>query len=238
MFLLTAALLLGQAPAAADAAKAADDAFEKFKKDFKGNEDDRIAAIKELGKTNHAKVISKLSPIMAAGTPKLKVAVGAALGEFTKLKPQAAAALLSGIAANVAEKGVAWALMDALANLEEPSSVAGLSAYFDHKDHELALHAVSAAGKLGSLSAMDALIKTLEKAEKTLKGNSSTYTANNYQTGTSTTYSADPGVKARAEAMIKACQTALKALTQQQNLETASQWGQWWALNKPAAAKK
>lgn len=231
MLILTAALLLFQAPA--DEAKAADEALEKFKKDYKGSEDDRVNAVKELGKTHHAKVASKLSAVVAGGSPKLKVAAIAALGDFAKAKTQAVNVLNAAIPPNLGEKGVVWAVFDALAALQEPAGVATLVSYFDHKDADLASRAVPAAGKAGSLIAVEPLIAALLKAEKTLKANSSTYSSSNPQSGTSFTYSPDPGVKQRAENMIKAAQQALRLLTKQE-LSTATEFTEWWAIHKPA----
>jgi HEAT repeat protein len=236
MFVLTMALLLLQA--APDDAKVADQAIEKFKKDFKGTEDQQIAAVKALGEVNHPKVINKLSTLASGGSPKIKVASVTALGAFTKEKTAAGAALLAALNANLGERGgVVWSILEALGTLKEPASVPGLVPYFDNKDTDIASRAVQAAGKIGSTTAVESLIAALLKAEKALKANSSTYTANNTQSGTSNTYTGDPNVKQRAETMIKVSQQALRDITKQ-NLTTSTEWTEWWALNKPAPNPK
>ena len=227
-----------------EAEKAATDALEQFQKAFKGTDPESSAAIDDLAKIQHPKVVSKLGSILNGATPSpARVAAARALGGFTELKKAATAALANAIQANSKEPGVLSQLFQSIGKLQDPSAVPLLTRYYDEKEAGLAQYAIFTTGQVGCPGGIDPLISVLarnEKAAKPSTGAGIGVAANgnnpNQGGGVVVSSNSNSAQRDRAQALVSAANQALKEITKEQ-LTTADAWSVWWAKNKATFKK-
>ncbi len=247
MMTLCLALLLGVAVQDdKEADKAATEALDKFQKAFKGGDDERKAAVVELAKVQHPKVITKLGSILAGNTPTpVRFEVVKALAGFADHKKPATAALANAVPANAKEPALLTQMFDAIARLQDPSAVPLMVRYYDDKELLIAQSAIQTTGKLDSAAAIEPLIAVLARNEKAAKppganvGVSTNGTNPNNQSGgvvVSGGGSGNNAARDRAQTIAGVANGALQELTKQ-NLSTAEAWNVWWAKNKATFKK-
>lgn len=238
-------LMLALVPVMQDPAdKAATEALDAFKKVFKGAEAEKTAAIDDLAKVQHAKTASRLGTILGAPEPSpVRVHAAKVLGKFSEMKKPAGTALANSLASNQKEPTVFGAICDALGELQEGTVVPQLVRYFEEKDTAVATKTVAAVGKIGSPAGIDPLIALLTREEKIIKANSGGGVAVGGQTnpnngGATAGVVAGPDARAkeRAQALIGACNQALRDITNESN-GTSDSWSAWWAKNRATFKK-
>lgn len=235
--MLTATLLLALAvvPSAQDD-KAAEEALDAFKPAYKSaSEADRVAAVNDLAKVHHAKILSRLAALLSADGPSVRLAAAKGIAGFTEMKKPAASALAGAMPANSKEATVHAGLYDALGKLEEPSSLPVIHRGFDEKETSVAKSAILAAGQVGSASSIDPLLALLAKLEKVQKGGGGGVDFSTPGTGGATgqnfTVRSDDSPAKRAQELIPAINKALNEITHESN-GSSETWGAWWAKNK------
>jgi len=234
--MLTATLLLALAvvPAAQDD-KAAEEALDAFKTAYKStSEADRVAAVNDLAKVHHAKILTRLAALLSADGPSVRLAAAKGLSGFTETRKPAAAALAGGMAANAKDPTVHAGLYDALGKLEEPASLPTIHRGFDEKETSVAKAATLAAGQVGSAASIDPLIALLGKLEKVQKSGGGGVDFTTPGTGTggqNFTVRSDDSPAKRAQELIPAINKALNEITHESN-GSSETWGSWWVKNK------
>ena len=224
--------------------KAATEALEAFKKAFKGTEQEKSAAIEDLGKVQHAKTISRLAALLtAAESTNVRVNAAKTLGKFSDHKKPAATALANTLSATTKDQNIFGPICDALGELQEASVIPILVRYFEEKDETVARRTLQAAGRIGSPAAIDPIIGLLGRQEKIVKSNSgsggvavSGATNNNATGAAGVVAGPDTRARDRAASLIAGANQALKDITKESNT-TADAWSGWWAKNKATFKK-
>jgi HEAT repeat protein len=235
--MLTATLLLALAvvPSLQDD-KAAEEALDAFKTAYKStSEADRVAAVNDLAKVRHAKILTRLATLLSSDGPSVRLAAAKGLTGFTDLKKPAAAALAGAMPANAKEATVHAGLYDALGKLEEPASVPTLHRGFEEKETSVAKAAVLASGQVGSAASIDPLIALLGKLEKIQKAGGGGVDFSTPGTGGTSgqnfTVRSDDSPAKRAQELIPAINKALNEITHESN-GSSETWSTWWAKNR------
>ncbi|HEV3027996.1 MAG TPA: hypothetical protein VG457_10515 [Planctomycetota bacterium] len=235
--MMTAAILLvlTAGPAVQDD-KAAEEALEAFKTAYKStSEADRVAAVNELAKVHHAKTLTRLSSLLTADGPSVRLAAAKSIAGFVELKKPAAASLAAAMSANAKETTVHAGLYEALGKLEEPTSLRVLHAGFEEKETVVAKAAIQATGLVGSAASIDPLIDLLKKLEKIQKagagGGVDFTTSGTGAGGQNFTVRSDDSPVKRAQELIPVINKALTDITRESN-GSSETWGAWWAKNR------
>jgi hypothetical protein len=239
--ILLAAALAFQDDAAATEAIAAFDATLSKSKDPSA----RVAAVGQLEKVHHEKVVSRLGNLLTHEDKGLRVAAAHALGTFhevPELRKSASRVLVSALSsgANQKEDEVRVAIFAALGTLQEESSATAIKSHFDDKDVPIAQAAVSAAGALKLKSMVEPLIELLKDCEKKLKPPDSggSRTTKPVKTPKGGGGGADPAQdpeaqkRNRAQALHPTVLNALAGLTGQTNILSSDDWEKWWSKNR------
>ncbi len=165
--LIGAAVLLAAGPAQGVDDKAAEEALERFRAEYKGAAADRSAAVTALANTQHDKTLSRLGNILM-GDPESSVRCVAArgIGTWKENKQKAAATLLNGLAANARITEVQVEIFKALGELGEAVAVPIVHASFKDKDSKVAKAAIECAGEIRSRDSIKPLIDYLEVMER------------------------------------------------------------------------
>jgi len=229
-------LVLAAAPAFQDE-KAAEEALEAFKAAFKStSEADRVAAVNDLAKVHHAKTLARLSSLLTADGPSVRLAAAKGIAAFLEMKKPAAASLAGALGPNSRETTVHAGLYDALGKLEEPTSIPVLHRGFDEKETVVAKAAVQATGQVGSAASIDPLIDLLRRLEKIQKAGSGggvdfSTPGTGGTGGQNFTVRGDDSPVKRAQELIPVINKALTDITRESN-GSSETWGAWWAKNK------
>lgn len=239
MIELVCALLLLQDDPKKKAGEEADKALEQFKKDYAAPKpEDRAAAVKTLGKTQHEKILRVLAEFLGKDDVAVRLEAAKAIGATTDHKTQAVTYLTAGINANKDEE-VLVACFEALGNLAEESAAALANKNMDRKETKVAKAAVEATGKIRSRTSIEPLIELVLKLEK--EGNLSKGAAN--QSGApgpsgpgsgmpnSARNDANKQARERQQQLKPAVHKALQSITKEKYTMGAD-WEVWWKKNK------
>ena len=242
MIALSLLVLFTQAAAQDEKAleKAATEASEAFKKAFKGNEADKIAAIEQVGTVHHKITANRLAGVLEANeSGRVRSAAVRALGKFSEQKKPAATVLSTALPAHKTEPGLFSSICAAMEELKDPSVVPALVRCFDEKDEALATRAMEAAGKVGSSAAIDPLIAVVLHSEKVIRNASRQASTVVTNPATGEQFVSPPEVRARdrARTLLNAATLALKGITSEP-INTGDAWSAWWAKNKSTFDRK
>lgn len=211
--------------------KAAEEALDAFKAAMRSSvEAERVAAVVEVSKIKHPKVLQKLVGLLSVDGVTVRLAATKGISEFFEQRKPASAALLGALAPNAKLPPVQVGILEAVAVLKDPASLPALHKLFDDKDALVAKAAVSAAAAFRSGTSMDPLLDALKKCDKAIKAAD----AANVTAGTVAGYE----VSARDEAERKRGQelrpVILKALQEisGESFPASADWHAWWAKNK------
>jgi HEAT repeat protein len=213
--------------------KAADEAIEAFKTGIKSpSEADRAAAVNDLAKVHHLKVLSRLSALLSTDGPTVRIAAAKGISGFVEFKRQSVTVLAQAMGPNIRETTVHAALYEAIGKLEEPTSIPTLHRGIEEKETAVAKAAIQAAGNVGNAGSIEPLIAYLAKQEKIQKspGGTIDYTAPT-PGGNVTVRSSDESPGKRAAELIPELNKALKEITHESN-GSAEAWSAWWAKNR------
>src|SRR5437667_2539307 len=151
--------------------KAADEALEKFKTDFKAKEAGaRATAVAELAKTSHDKVLARIGAVLASQDDKeVRIAAAKGLGSAAENKKKSAQILVASVQANSTDPFVLAAILEAIGKLGDQIATPTVEAEFKSKNPTVLKAAVEAAGELKSRSSAHPLIELLKNLEEGAK---------------------------------------------------------------------
>jgi HEAT repeat protein len=209
--------------------KAAEEALARFKLSYASpSVVARAAAVSELARTPHEKILVRLAGILGSEAKEVKAAAARGLGGFSEFKKQTLGVLMASLAPNEKEPEVEAAIYEALGKLGDPAVLPVLHKGFQDKDGRAASAAVLAAAAIGSAASVDAILKELEDVEKINKQAS----GGGGVGGVSIPGGggADP-VKVRAKEVAKACLKAMQ-LVSKEKYTTFPEWKIWWSRRR------
>ncbi|HLF93224.1 MAG TPA: HEAT repeat domain-containing protein [Planctomycetota bacterium] len=226
MLILMLALLLQDDPAAAlktfDAASKSKDAAL------------RAAAVTELAKTDHEKVLAKLAKLLVVDAKEVRLAAAAGLGivrETQDHNKKEITALTKGIVPNHAEREVVLAIVASLDKFSDGLGLSILHQHFPSPDIPVAKTAVEAAGELRKKESIPVLIafaKWLDAAARdaTNVGPGGRVVTGGGLPGVGGT-AGDPEAPKRARALTPVVTKTLESLTKK-SFKTPAEWEAWW----------
>lgn len=251
------ALVLAPLSAAAQddkaADKAAEEALDKFKEAYKSkNAEERAAAVFNLSKTEHPRILNKLGQLLLADMDTVRIAAANGLAEAKEKsnKPKAAAHLLAAIGPNAAAKdgNVVTAIYAALGKLREEAALPAVHGAFEHKDVAQAKAAIECAGNIRSRNSIEPLLKLADEYDPKGNKNSNKKPGGTGVPGGSGLPGAggggvsaggvnvpggggtDPKTK-RSKETFPTIMKALQTITKEK-WSTAEEWGIWWERKK------
>lgn len=225
-YMMTVQLLL-LAALAGD--KEADEALARFKTSYASpNAVARSAAVSELARTQHEKILARLAGILGSEAKEVKAAAAKGLGGFKDFKKQALGVLAASIAPNEKEPEVQAAIYEALGVLDDPAALPALHKGFEDKDGKVAAAAILAAAAIASAVSVDAILKEFEDAEKINKqpGGGGGVPGVNIPGG-----GAASPAKVRAKDVAKACNKAMQIVSKEK-YTTLPEWKIWWSRKR------
>jgi HEAT repeat protein len=217
--------------------KAADEALDAFKGAMRSAiEAERVAAVSELSKVRHAKVLARLTPLLASDGPTVRMAAAKGLSEFADLRKPATTALLAAMPPNAKLPAVQASLLEAVGVLREPSALPALHRAFEEKETAVAKAAIAACGGFRSATSVEPLLELLKKIDKILKAEpGANVTAGNVN-GYDVT-ARDDGERKRAQELRPVVVKALQEITGE-SFTAGLDWHAWWAKNKSSFRPK
>lgn len=211
--------------------KAAEEALDAFKAAMRSPvEAERVAAVVELSKVRHPKVLQKLIPLLTNDGATVRLAAAKGISDFADHRKPASSSLLGALTPNAKLPAVQVGLLEAVAVLKEPASLPALHKLFDEKEALVAKAAVSAAAAFRAGTSIEPLLDVLKKCDKAIKAAD----AAGVTAGTVAGYE----VSARDEVERKRAQelrpVILKALQEisGESFPASADWHAWWAKNK------
>ncbi len=226
MPILMLALLLQVDPA---------EALKKFDAAYKSKDAAaRAAAVTELAKTDHEKVLAKLAKLLAVDAKEVRLAAAAGLGivrETQDHNKKEITALTKGIVPNHAEREVVLAIVVSLDKFSDGLGLSILHQHFPSPDIPVAKTAVEAAGELRkkeSISVLIAFAKWLDAAARdaTNVGPGGRVVTGGGLPGVGGT-AGDPEAPKRARTLSPVVTKTLESLTKK-SFKTPAEWEAWW----------
>ena len=228
--------------------KEAEDAVEKFKTAYKSRSaEERAAAVADLAKVKHAKVLSKLAALVQVDDVAVRKAAAGGLGGFTtELRSKAGAALVAALAPNAKDEEVVLAIYAALGKLQDENALPSVHRAFDEKDLDVAKAAIDASGDIRGRISIEVLIELLKDLDPGKKdgrvpgGNTTGVPGGNVPGGNVPGVGGLPGIPGgggndpkakRRKELVPAAKKALAAITKEK-WSTTGEWEIWWGRNK------
>jgi hypothetical protein len=229
-------LSLAQADDAA--AKAALDAFAKA---YKAKESTaRVAAVEELAKTGHVKVLAKLATVLASPDAKdVRTAAAKGLGvvrEDRDLNKKAIEYLSKCIPPNANDTSIVVVIFEVLEKMAEGNGVAIFKQHMASTSVEAAKGAVDGAGQTKDKRFVMPLIELLRYVEAAARQATNTGPGGRPVVGggiPGTGGVPDPDAPRRARALVPAIHRALENITGATQKSTKD-WLDWWRQNQDA----
>jgi HEAT repeat protein len=215
----------------------ANEALEKFKTAYRSKEvADRAAAVADLSRTSHEKVVAKLGALLVVDDMTVRIAAAKGLGATADpLKKKAVNVLSRAFPANAAEPLVVVALVEAMETMQDGLGYAVLKANLKSPDAQTSRAAIEAMGQIRDKSFVSPLIehaRFLEAAsrEATNVGpNGRSVTGGGMIPGGGTI--GDPDAPKRARLLVPLVHKGLESITKQ-NFKTLAEWAEWWRKNE------
>lgn len=211
--------------------KAADEALARFKTSYATpNAVARAAAVSELARTPHEKILGRLAGILSSEAKEVKAAAARGLGGYGGFKRQALGILLASIGPNDKEPEVEAAIFEALGKLGDPAALPALHRGMEDKDPKAASAAVLAAAAIGQAASVDAILKEFEDVDKINKqgsGGGAGASVGGYSVPGG---GSDP-LRTRAKDVAKACTQAMQ-LVSKEKYTTLQEWKIWWSRRR------
>jgi len=152
--------------------KAATEAIEKFKTEYKSKETAaKVKAIEELTPVQHEKVTARLASLFTAEEKDVRIAAAKALGARTDDKEQKKASLALGSVLKSNEKWpeIQTAILEAIAKLGDEAGLPEAHKLIASDAADIAQAAIATAGSIRSKTSFDPLIKRLKEVDELLK---------------------------------------------------------------------
>jgi hypothetical protein len=224
-------LALGLGDEAADALKQFDAAYKS--KDAAA----RAAAVTELAKTDHEKIISKLEKLLVVDAKEVRLAAAAGLGlvrETPAHNKKEMGALTKGIVPNYAERAVLLAIVEALDKFGEGVGLSILHQHFASPDIPVAKATVETAGEIRKKESVPVLITFLRYLETSARDASNVGPGGRTVTGGGLPgvggaggSAGDPDAPKRARALVPVVTKTLESITKK-SFKTTPEWEAWW----------
>ncbi len=217
--------------------KAADEALDKFKAEYKGVASDRASAVNNLGQVQHKKTLSKLLNVLM-GDPEapVRIAAAQAIGGWKEDKTRAAAMLQAALQANARVPEVAAEIYKAMGALEDPVVLPGVHRAFKEKDTKIAKAAIECTGEIRSRDSIDPIIDYMKDMERR-KGGGGLNTGvpggggmGGFNLPGGGGGGSDPQAQ-RAKELHEALVAAIQAITLER-YAAVNEWEIWWDRNK------
>jgi len=178
----------------------------------------RVAAMEELSKVQHPRVLSTLAGHLSGGHIEVRRGAARVLGRWKELKPEVSRALLGALPAAGKEPDLVADLLDSLGYMGERSAAPAIIARLDDRQIPVTLAALRAATKVRTREMVDPLVRMALTIEQAIAA-------------------ADPRDSAsyesrRRKAQEPLVQAALKAITKQDAPAKAADWAKWWKENR------
>jgi len=200
--------------------KEAEEAIQKFKSTMKSPDVAiRVAAVTELGRIPHERVLKALASCLITDDRLVRVAAAKSLGAFQEKKSQATALLADALAQNAKEPDVQAEILSAMKSLHEVGALGIAYRYIDDKNFKVAEAAIGITAGVHSKASIDPLIRLMKKLT----------TAGDGVTSGDGTFDVPPdeALRERARKLQLAAAKALQAITGEK-FSTASEWDAWW----------
>jgi HEAT repeat protein len=207
--------------------KEAEDAIQKFKSVMKSPEVSiRAEAVRELGKTQHEKVLKVLGACLVTDDKNVRIAAAKSLGLFQERKHTVVAVLSEALGPNAKEVDVVAALLGALQELHEQTALSVAYRYLEDKNEKVAVAAIGITGAARSRTSIDPLIKLMKKVQNLGDGISSGGNGGNGG------YDVPPDerIKEWAKQLNAAATKALTSITGEK-FGPFAEWDGWWKRN-------
>ena len=218
MTLVALALMMGLADD-----KEADEAIHTFRLAMKSPEVTvRVAAVGELGKCKHEKVVKVLALCLIVDDKAVRIQAAGALGRIEVKKPQVCGLLSDALETNAKLPEVQTALLAALTDLREEAALSPAYRYMDDKNAKVAESAIDIMGVVRSRGSIEPLIKLMKKLVHSGEG---------YNSGDGNLdVPADEQLRQRARQLQSAAGKALQSITGEK-WNTVQEWEAWWKRN-------
>lgn len=212
------------------------DALKKFDDAYKSKDAAaRAAAVTELAKTDHEKVITKLGKLLAVDAKEVRLAAAAGLGlvrETQDHNKKAIAALTKGIVPNHPEREVVLAIVASLDKFSDGLGLSILHQHFPSPDIPVAKTAVEAAGEIRKKESIPVLIAFAKYLEAAARDAANVGPGGRTVTGGGLPYvggntAGDPDAPKRARALSPVVTKTLESLTRK-SFKTTAEWEAWW----------
>jgi hypothetical protein len=211
------------------------DALRKFDTSYKSKDPAaRAAAVAELAKIDHEKVLSKLEKLLVVDVREVRVAAAQGLGVVRDSKDRnkkAISALTKGIVPNNADRAVIVAIVEALDKFGEGLGLSILHQHFPSPDVPVSRAAMEAAAEIGKKESIPVLIAFWKYLEA-----SSSQATNVGPKGRTVTggglpgvggEAGDPDAPKRARALSPVAQKAIETITRK-SFKTPQEAEAWW----------
>lgn len=212
---------------------AADEALVKFSQAFESKDPNaRAAAVEDLAKTRHAKIVDRLGELLRHDMKLVRLAAVRGLRTVPQdLKKSAAGKLEGGLgnSVNRKEPEVQIAIFAALGELREESSLGTVHKFFDDPTFMVAEAAVKAAADIRSKKSIGVLVEFLKALEKEAKGPTPKPKDKFFKPEVLTPE--ELAKRARAASLIPGVNVALGTITRV-GITNAAAWDEWWQKNR------
>lgn len=213
----------------------ASEALKKFDAAYKSKDmAARAAAVTELAKTDHEKVVSKLEKLLAVDAKEVRLAAAAGLGIVRESKDRnkkEIAALTKGIVPNYQDRAVILAIVEALDKFGEGLGLSILHQHFASPDIPVARAAIDAAAEIGKKESVPVLIALLKQLDAAARDANNVGPNGRTVTGGGLPYvgggAADPNAPKRAKELTPVATKALEMITRK-TFKTTAEWEAWW----------
>jgi len=134
-------------------------AISAFKAAYKNTDEKaRVAAVTELGKTQHAKIGKILAGLLTADVSAVRKQAALGLGLYVERPEVAGAVLMSAMRPNMKDNVVLAAIFDAVGSLRYRGATDEVNNKLNHVSDDVSVAAIKAAGRIGEPKCMDRLI--------------------------------------------------------------------------------
>ncbi|HVR83500.1 MAG TPA: hypothetical protein VMU54_04265 [Planctomycetota bacterium] len=223
------------------ALQAADDAevtaaLEKFKTDFRNKDlSVRVAAVTDLSKTQHEKVLAKLGSLLVVDDKDVRIAAAKGFEEQKENKKKASLALAGALPPNLTLIPVAVTILEELGLLQEDIIAPEVEKHFVKTEPlDIQKAAVTASGKIRSASSIDPLIHLLKELELEAQqsgGRGGGKIKGLGGKGGGAVKSGNAADRDRASELLPAVRGALTSITKT-TCQDAKEWEAWWSEHR------
>lgn len=213
------------------------EALDRFKTAYKAKDpSDRAAAVAELAKTPHEKVVAKLGALLVVDDLTVRIAAARGLGRATgELRKKALNYLSKSFGPNAGEPLASSALVEAMESMQDGLGYAVLKANLRSPDGPTSRASIEAAGQIRDKGFVGPLIEQARFLEAASREALNTGPGGRTITGGGLPgvggTPGDPEAPKRARLLVPFIHKALESITRQ-NQRTTAEWAEWWKRNE------